>query len=368
MVISCERVFRPLVWAIQLLNEPLGQQSLHVAKEDDVVFTVEVDPAAVAVFRVMALRLAGCRAVEDLVERLMMDISQYDIKILTEGHVTVAMNDETAHDALAAQPQMSVVPLIVERHKVEVLLRVVDALWNLTDEVRGRQQFARRVEEGHRSVDADAHIHAVLLGNVDDKSHIIEVVPGRQAEHQRQRHLVLHRLHHLNHPVVAVAAPHPLVSLAATVERDVQMPGLMAADDIGDLFRRQPVGEQRVVRVMLAEPRHYFRGLRVEDELAALQSYGRPFGDALALHDSPDVVERQMFHPLLPDVAMLASRLAGCCRVNHQLRQPLVVRPRNIVQIEEPIIGVIVDIIHDMKETECRKKWNSSRICRLFLY
>jgi len=147
------------------------------------------------------------------------------------------------------------------------------------------------------------------------------------------------------------------------------MPGLIETDGIYDPTGRETIRQQREVRVMLAEPRHDLRSLRVEDELAALQSHGRPSGDASALHHGYNIIKRQMLYwAFLPDVAVLAFRLAGGRRVNHQLRQPFVVRPRNIVQIEEPIIGVIVDIIHDMKETECRKKWNSSRICRLFLY
>ena len=123
---------------------------------------------------------------------------------------------------------MPVAPLVVECYKVKVLFRIVDALGNLTDKVRSSQQFARRVEEGHRSIDADAHVHTVLFGNVNDEGHIIEVVPGRQTEHQRQRHLVLQCLHYLNHTVVAVTPSHPQVSLATTVERDVQVPGLIA--------------------------------------------------------------------------------------------------------------------------------------------
>ena len=67
---------------------------------------------------------------------------------------------------------MPVAPLVVECHKVEVLLRIVDAHGNLTDEVRGRQQFARRVEEGHCPIDADAHVHTILLGNVNHKSRL----------------------------------------------------------------------------------------------------------------------------------------------------------------------------------------------------
>jgi hypothetical protein len=50
----------------------------------------------------VALRLAGSHAVEDLVESLAMDIAKSDVKILTERHVTVAMDDKTAHNALAA--------------------------------------------------------------------------------------------------------------------------------------------------------------------------------------------------------------------------------------------------------------------------
>ena len=101
-MIGCARVFRPLIWAVELLNELLGQQSLHVAKEDDVVLAVEVDPAAVAVLGIVALCLAGCRAVENLIERLAVDVAESDIKILAERHIAVAMDDEAAHDALAA--------------------------------------------------------------------------------------------------------------------------------------------------------------------------------------------------------------------------------------------------------------------------
>jgi len=185
-----------------------------------------------------------------------------------------------------------------------------------------------------------------LLGYVDDEGHIVEVVPRRKAEHQRQRHFVLQYLHHLNHAVVAVTPTHPLVSLAATVERDVQMPGLIETDGVYDTTGRETIGKQRVVRVMLAEPRHDFRSLWVEDELAALQSDGCMSGNTPARHDAFDVIKRQMFHPLLPDVAVLAFRLAGRGGIDHQLRQPLVVWSHDVVQIEVAIIDIIVDRVH----------------------
>jgi len=97
------------------------------------------------------------------------------------------------------------------------------------------------------------------------------------------------------------------------------MPGLIETDGIYDTTGCETIGKQRIVRVMLTEPRHNFRNLRVEDELAALQSYGSMSGNTLAHHDVFNVIKRQMFHPLLPDIAVLAARLAGGRRVNHQL-------------------------------------------------
>ena len=96
-------VSRPLIRTINLLDEPFGQHSLKVAHEDDVILTVEVYPALIAVLGILALGLTCRCTVENLVERLLMDIPQHHIEVLTEGDVTVAMHDEATHDALAAQ-------------------------------------------------------------------------------------------------------------------------------------------------------------------------------------------------------------------------------------------------------------------------
>ena len=130
LLIRCVWIIRPLVWSIKLLYEPFGQKSLYVTKEDNVIFAVEVNPAVVTLLGVVALCLAGCRAIEDVVERMAMDIAKRDIKILTEWYITVTVDDKAAHDALAVQTQMSIAPLVVECHKVKVLLRVVDAFGN----------------------------------------------------------------------------------------------------------------------------------------------------------------------------------------------------------------------------------------------
>jgi hypothetical protein len=59
-----------LVSSIEALDEPTWQQAFEIAHKNDVVFAVEVNPAAVAVVRVTALRLAGGLSVEDVVELL----------------------------------------------------------------------------------------------------------------------------------------------------------------------------------------------------------------------------------------------------------------------------------------------------------
>ena len=96
---------------------------------------MEVNPTAVAVLGIVALRLAGCHAVENLVERLTVDIAEYNIKILTKWYIAVAMNDKITHDALAAQSQVPITPLVVESQKVKVLLCLMDALRNLLHKV-----------------------------------------------------------------------------------------------------------------------------------------------------------------------------------------------------------------------------------------
>ena len=135
LLIRCVWIIRPLVWSIKLLYEPFGQKSLYVTKEDNVIFAVEVNPAVVTLLGVVTLCLAGCRAIEDVVERMAMDIAKRDIKILTEWYITVTVDDKTAHDALAAQSQVAITPLVIKSHKVVVLLSVVDALGNLPHKV-----------------------------------------------------------------------------------------------------------------------------------------------------------------------------------------------------------------------------------------
>ena len=66
------------------------------------------------------------------------------------------------------------------------------------------------------------------------------------------------------------------------------------------------VGQQRVIWMMGLEPFQYLIGLRMQNELAAFQSDRGAMSDAFALHDTFDVIKRQMLMSFLPDVAVLA--------------------------------------------------------------
>jgi hypothetical protein len=54
------------------------------------------------------------------------------------------------------------------------------------------------------------------------------------------------------------------------------------------------------------EPCHDFISLWMQDEFSSFEPDGRRACNATALHDAPDVFERQVFTLFLPDVAVLA--------------------------------------------------------------
>ena len=94
-------VISPLIGTIEAFNEPFGQESFKIAHQDDIILAVEVNPAAIALPGISALGFTGLIAVENIIQRLIVDVAQLDVKILTQRHVPVAVYDQAAHDALA---------------------------------------------------------------------------------------------------------------------------------------------------------------------------------------------------------------------------------------------------------------------------
>ncbi len=74
---------------------------------------------------------------------------------------------------------------------------------------------------------------------------------------------------------------------------------------IDDASRGEAIGQQRVIRMVLMEPRHDFVGLWMQDEFASFEPDGRSMCDATAAHDSLDVVKSEVLAFFLPDVAVL---------------------------------------------------------------
>jgi len=198
-------------------------------------------------------------------------------------------------------------PLVIEDDEIIVLLSLVDVVRYLTGIVAHREQVARGIKECHGAIDADAHVNAIMQGNIDDVLHVLERVPWRQAEHERQRHLSPQCFYNLNHSAISVTAPHHLVSFLISIKRDIQVAWMESLHGIDNPLRGQAIGQQRVIRVVLMEPCHDFISLRMQDEFTAFKPDGRLARDATAVHDSLDVIKSQVLVLFLPDVAMLAT-------------------------------------------------------------
>ena len=93
-LISHVGVICPLVLAIERFDEELRQEAFHIADKDDVIFAVEVNPALIALFAVLALCAGGSLSVENLIQAVFMQVTQVDTKILTQGHIAIRMDDE----------------------------------------------------------------------------------------------------------------------------------------------------------------------------------------------------------------------------------------------------------------------------------
>ena len=81
-------------------------------------------------------------------------------------------------------------PLVIEGDEIVVFLCLVNVVRYLARVVAHREQVACRVKKCHGAIDADAHVNAVMQGNIDDVLHALERVPRRQAKHERRRHLL----------------------------------------------------------------------------------------------------------------------------------------------------------------------------------
>ncbi len=86
-------VISPLIGTIESFNEPFWQQTLEVAHQDDVILAMKVNPTPITLSGISALGFTGLIAIENIIQRLIVDVAQLDVKILTQRHVPVAVDD-----------------------------------------------------------------------------------------------------------------------------------------------------------------------------------------------------------------------------------------------------------------------------------
>ena len=74
---------------------------------------------------------------------------------------------------------------------------------------------------------------------------------------------------------------------------------LVQADIFNYPFREQSVAQQRVIRMIMGEPFHNLRRLRVKNELASFESDGGSRCHTPAEHNALDVFQRKVLVRLL---------------------------------------------------------------------
>ena len=235
----------PLIFAVEPFYHSLGKDFLEVAQQDDVILAMEVNPAGIAALGMLALYMDGLARVKYLVQRVLMYIAEFYAQVLAQRHITIRMNDQFAEYALASQFQMAVSPLFIQSYKVEILFCLMNIGRNALYEVAhvSLEQIGCSVEEIHRSINADADIYLVFLCHTYHIVHILEGVPWRKAEHQRNGNLIFQGLNHFYHLVMTIATSHCFVCVFVTVQRHIQMAGTVSTHSINNLLWVEAIGQ-----------------------------------------------------------------------------------------------------------------------------
>ena len=213
-----------------------------------------------------------------------MDVAEDDVEVLAKGDVAVAVYNELAADAVAGNVQMPGAPLLIEGEMFVVLVGMADDFGYAGCEAVGRQEVSGGAEEGHGAIDADTEIYVVVQSHIGHMAQVVEAVPWRKTEHQGDGNLAVKPFDGLDEPVVTVDTPHALIGLPWLVEREVEVAWRKPLYIIRQQIGCKTVRKKREIAVMNGEPLEDGCGLRMEDELAAFETYGGEARDAAALH------------------------------------------------------------------------------------
>ena len=167
-----------------------------------------------------------------------MYVAKFHTQVLAQRHIPIRMNNQFAEYALTPQFQMAVSPLLIQCDKIKIFFRLMNVVWNALQVVCliCAKQIGRGVEEVHRAINADAYIYLIFPRHTNNIVHILEGVPWREAEHQRNGDLIFQGLNHLYHLVMAIASSHYLVCISVAIQRHIQMPGIVSTRSVNDLL------------------------------------------------------------------------------------------------------------------------------------
>ena len=98
----------PLIFAVEPFYHLLGDDFLEVAQQDDIILTMEVNPAGVAVFGILALHMGCLARIEYLIQRVLVYVAEFHAQVLAQRHIPIRMNNQFAEYALTLQFQMAV--------------------------------------------------------------------------------------------------------------------------------------------------------------------------------------------------------------------------------------------------------------------
>lgn len=99
-----------MVVPIDLAQERAWKKAFEVGEQNDVVLPMEVYPTGVTIGTIVSLSATGLLRVEYLIQGLLLDIADSNVKILAQRYVTVAVYHQLAADAQTRQAQMASAP------------------------------------------------------------------------------------------------------------------------------------------------------------------------------------------------------------------------------------------------------------------
>jgi hypothetical protein len=124
---------------------------------------MEVYPAFIALMGILALQLNCYLCVEYFVQRLLMNVAQYDTQVLAQRYIAIGVDYQFTEYTVTAQAQISITPFFIEGYKIVIFICIMDVcryLFHVVLHVHS-QQIRGGVKEVHRAVDTYSDVYVI---------------------------------------------------------------------------------------------------------------------------------------------------------------------------------------------------------------